>query len=646
MTDRRKMYINVTTLGEFRAKIGGRDVTPASEAGRLLLAIMTLSPERRENRGRLAAMLWEDTGEQQARARLRQALYTLRSDLGPDWDGLAASRTVVALAPGSIRSDIEALEAELAEGDVPDTIFLGDASPSSLLEALPEPGRLYASWLAIRRQALENRLRERLTALVREGDAHEKAARALLNLDPSDEFAARHLIGHHAHEGDTGRALKVYSDLWDHLDDVYGMEPSQTTQDLIAAVKIGKIAPTATAQLPPAAPVRLVIPPVAAPAAYDEAGQLAELFRAELIGRLCRFREFDVLDAALVDDVTGAYRLQLAAAWVAGRARLRLTLTRTRDGRVLWSDDRKDIAEHWSERIASVADSVAAACSLNLSRARLADIRRSGPTERTLDHWLLGQTLLDEFRPKSWDEATQAFRRAIALDPDFSGAYSSLSQVENIRHLVHPGRLPDPVGLAESRDLANRAIALDPGDSRALLCRAWASMLLGDFDRAESAFADAYDCNPNDPWTVISCALGAAFGGDQVRADALACRALEERWTHAPSVWGYHATIRFLGGDYAGCVAAAGNAGDGILNIPAWEAAAEFRQGRLDAAAAAWSRFESAARKHWAGQGAPTTARLLDWFGGSFPIRSRQARHLLRDSATGAAQAYLHCMQQ
>src|SRR5690606_38234647 len=136
------------------------------------------------------------------------------------------------------------------------------------------------------------------------------------------------------------------------------------------------------------------------------------------------------------------------------------------------------------------------------------------------------------------------------------------------------------------------------------------------------------------------------FGGDQARADTLAGRVLEERWTHAPSVWGYHATIRFLGGDYDGCVEAAANAGDSILNIPGWEAAAHFRRGRAGQAAAAWARFEAAARAHWAGEGEPTTERLLGWLKRSFPIRSHQTLKLLRENATGAARAYLHCMQE
>lgn len=645
MKGERTTHLKISTLGDFRVEADGREVTPRSEAGRLLLAILTLSSHRQESRARLAAMLWEEASEQQARARLRQALYRFRTELGPAWDGLAVNPTAVALTPNVVQSDVDSLETALRAGEVPEALLSSGELSSALLVSLPEPGQLYASWLAIRRQALENRLREALIEIVRAGKAHDRAARALLSLDPSDEFAARHLIGHYAREGDTGRALKVYSELWDHLDETYGMEPSQPTQELIAAVKKGEVATTPAAS-PPAMPTRLAVREVTMPGQGGEARQLADLFRAELIGWLSRFREFEVIDAALGDGAPAEFGLRMTASEIAGRARIRLTLARERDGRVLWSDEHDEVSARWSDRLAAVAGSVAAACSLSISRARLFEIRRAGTSKRALDHWLVGQMLLDEFRATSWDEAAEEFRRAIELDSEFSGAYSSLSQVHNISHLVHPGMTPDPEVLAESRDLANRAIALDPGDSRAHLCRAWAAMLTGAFDRAESAFADALDCNPNDPWTVISCALGAAFGGDQARADTLAGRVLEERWTHAPSVWGYHATIRFLGGDYDGCVEAAANAGDSILNIPGWEAAAHFRRGRAGQAAAAWARFEAAARAHWAGEGEPTTERLLDWLKRSFPIRSHQTLKLLRENATGAARAYLHCMQE
>ena len=56
----------------------------------------------------------------------------------------------------------------------------------------------------------------------------QRAARALLSLDPADEQAARYLMRAHDDRGETGRSLDIYASLWNHLDREYGQEPSLT----------------------------------------------------------------------------------------------------------------------------------------------------------------------------------------------------------------------------------------------------------------------------------------------------------------------------------------------------------------------------------------------------------------------------------
>lgn len=636
----------LTTLGTFRIEIEGRAVTPSSEAARHLLAILALSAERRESRSRLAGLLWEDSGETEARARLRQALYRLRTDLGQTWDGIEADRSAISIRPDMLVTDLDCIHEDLSRAVVPAALVTRPDITSHLLVALPERGQLYASWLAILRRNEENRLRQALMDIMRTGtpDQCNQAARALISLDPSDETAVRHLIESHAISGDIGRALQVYSDLWNHLEQTFGMEPSAATQDLVVAIKSGDRVTVATAVLPDPAPLRILVE--GTEAYKGDADQTVALFRASLIGALARFREFDVHDGTLSADIQADYRLRFVQSSLGQTRYLAVALVDGSDGRALWSERYGVEAGAWHESLLNATGNVASACSLNISRARLAGLRRSGGAARAVDHWLLGQLLLDEFRVESWDEAVGHFDAAIAIDPDFSGAYSSLAQVQNIRHLVFPGVLPDPVALSKSRDLANKAIALDPADSRAHLCRAWASMLMAEYDYAANAFRDALACNPNDPWTVISCGLGAAFGGNDDLAHSLSQRALSEKWANAPSIWGYLANIRYLFGEFEGAVAAADNAGTTIINIPAWKAASLFRMGAVKAAADAWSEFERAARRAWAAEVTPTTESLLHWFSHSFPIRRRNALSQLRSDAKGAAEAYLHCTQR
>ncbi|MEM7721188.1 MAG: BTAD domain-containing putative transcriptional regulator [Pseudomonadota bacterium] len=645
--------IHVELLGPFQAAIGGERVVFPSAPSRALFAILALSEGMTESRQRIAAMLWDDADEAQARRRLRQALYALRTALGPARGAISSVEATLALDPDQVRSDLADLEDALAKAQVPQLLLARADRVGMLLSDLPEPGTVFAGWLALRRRVIEARLTEALRRIARDADqkAAEAAALALLTLDPSDEMAARDLIARHAKVGETARALQIYSDLWTYLDENFDMEPGEATQALIARVKMGQ-----AADHTPAAPEGTVMRPdtavrfgIHAPSNRSQelqAGPIADLFRVELMDRMSRFRELEIVDTALRPRVRTDYGLGLMVSDLRGETRLTVTLSNSMSGQVLWSRSYAELSSDWADKIFSVADSVSAVCNIGLSRARLIEIRRSGPSERAFDYWLMGQMQLDDFRAESWDEATASFNRAIEIEPWFSGAWSSLSQVKNIRHLAHPGLAPDPVDLRRSRDLANRAIALDPEDSRAHLCRAWSNLLLENFDIAAAAFTDALDLNPNDPWTVISSALGAAFGGDMARALALMVRTTEERWANTPSVWAYHATIRVLSGEYAQAVAAADNAGTAILNIPAWKAAALVELRRLDEAAEAWGEFEAVARAAWVGEGPATTDGLIGWFRASFPIRRRRDRDRLHRAVAAAADRYLHCVQR
>lgn len=645
--------VRVELLGPFQAEVGGMRIAFPSAPSRALFAILVLSEDMTESRQRIAAMLWDETGEAQGRRRLRQALYALRTALGPARGAISAVQATLALDASQVSSDLADIESALAEGKVPEVLVARADRVGMLLSDLTEPGTVFASWLALRRRVIETRLTEALRRVARSPDreAAQSASVALRNLDPSDEMAARALIARYAEAGETARALQVYTDLWTYLDEHFDMEPGAATQALIARVKLGEITghdqatPEATTGHPDTA-VRLGIRSPQNRSEYLQAGRIADLFRAELIDRMSRFRELEIVDTALRPSIRTDYDLGLMVSDLRGETRLTVALSNSVSGQVLWSRGYAELSSDWADKIFSVADSVSAVCNIGLSRARLIEIRRSGPGERAFDFWLMGQMQLDDFRAASWDEATANFNRAIEIEPWFSGAWSSLSQVKNVRHLAHPGLAPDPADLRRSRDLANRAIALDPEDSRGHLCRAWSNLLLEQFDVAAVAFGDALDLNPNDPWTVISSALGAAFGGDLRHALALADRTTIQKWANTPSVWAYHATIRVLSGDYAQAVAAAENAGTAILNIPAWKAAALFELGRPDEAAQAWGEFEAAARPGWVGAGPPTTDGLLGWFRASFPIRRRQARDRLHRAVGAAADRYLHCVQR
>lgn len=625
--------LRLTLTGGVRAHLGDAALDLRSASVRRILAILALSPDMREARGRLAATIWDQSDEARARQNLRQALHDLGRRLaGAGWQGLEADRSTVALIPGSVVSDVEQTCRAVETGHVPDALLAGKVNPQDLLGDEAPAGEMFASWLRLRQRDLETRLQQGLYTILKTGggDTARQAAEALLRLDPSDEHAARFLIKACHDAGQTGRALSVYEALWTHLDEAFDCEPAAETQALIAFVKLDERAERPAGRVGAQDRLRLGLP--APPATGDAASDAsARLFRADLIAMLLRFRMLDIVDLA-VSDAAVDFRLDLSVASDAGHILLIASLTRDGDGSVIWSDRWLRLKEGWITTQAAVCERLAGSLAETISRARLAGLTGAEIAPGALDDWLLGNMALDRFDAAGLAEAETRFRRLIREAPGASVGYSSLARLSNGAHLMVPGRFRRAEDHAEARALAARAVALDPLDSRAHLHRAWACALLGEHDSAAASFAMARDCNPADPWTVLSSALGAGFGGDRALAADLSGRVLKEGWTTQAFQWGFHAPIRFLAGDYAGCVQAASDGGTAIPNLPAWKAAALWHADEHAAARSAWQGFTGLCKPHWRGPGTP-----LDWFLSLFPIRRPDDRARLAEGARGAS---------
>src|SRR3979411_2915684 len=106
----------------------------------------------------------------------------------------------------------------------------------------------------------------------------------------------------------------------------------------------------------------------------------------------------------------------------------------------------------------------------------------AGEPDVSLDihaRWLRGQNLITKFDPESWQRAVTIFRDAIRENPTFSPCYSSLVQMTNIEHFVHPGLVHDLEKARTTLELAKPPVQLDPVDSRAHLCCGLSHVMVG-----------------------------------------------------------------------------------------------------------------------------------------------------------------------
>ncbi len=73
--------LTLTFLGGFEASLGEHLAVLPTKKARALLAYLVMNPNQRHSREKMAGLLWGDSGEEQARANLRQTLTAMRHAL-------------------------------------------------------------------------------------------------------------------------------------------------------------------------------------------------------------------------------------------------------------------------------------------------------------------------------------------------------------------------------------------------------------------------------------------------------------------------------------------------------------------------------------------------------------------------------------
>jgi DNA-binding SARP family transcriptional activator len=231
----------VRALGPPLVAIGGRPA-PAELLWRKNLALLVyLARSDRQARGRehLTALLWGDKDQAAGRHSLNEALRVLRRALGAD--ALVTQGDTVALAPGAVLLDVEALEAALQAGDLAAAVALAGGE---FLEGFGVADATdFEDWLAAERLRWRGRsldaLVGRAEAVLRAGDpggARDLAERALL-LDPASERAARAAMRALAIGGDRATALERFAALEAALADRSGAVPGADTLALAERIR-------------------------------------------------------------------------------------------------------------------------------------------------------------------------------------------------------------------------------------------------------------------------------------------------------------------------------------------------------------------------------------------------------------------------
>lgn len=669
--------LHLSLFGPMSARFAGREVRIKSNKARATLAYIALSEARQETRERLVGLLWSESEEDKARASLRQTLRELRqacADAG--YHGLRIEWREVELDRNGVEVDVLSVIARAEQYEAHPALLNTPGLADTLLEGLDDLDPAFRVWLLAKRRTLQDRLLRALESGLR-NDALDPAQRgrlagSIINLDPTHEEACRYAMQTKAATGDTAGALRIYKNLWDVLDEDYGMEPGTATQKLVADIKTGAFEPppathqpgvqglaeTATTRTPSAAsldpllsPVQkresrlaLSLQPVAMHTVDADKTHLVSGFRQLLIASLIRFREWLVTDMPLppaqagpAQDIGGHYDAQMFAHQSGDAVHLTIMLKELETGLYIWSDGFELKLENWFDSQRRVVRRIAMALNVHLSAERLRRLSEQPDVSLGLyDRYLRCQTLVRTFDPQHWDRLGRQFQEIIAEAPGFVPAYCGLADMHNIEHIVHPGIFRTRERERKALNYARSAVQLDPADMRAHRCLAWAYAMAKQYVQAQMHTELACELNPNDSWTIVSTALLLAFFGQSERAAELADVALDLALAPSRTHWAFQVDIQFLRGNYQAALDAADRAQDVLWGVAAWRAATLAHLGRTEEAAAEAERFVARVRANWFGAEPATDETVVRWLLHLYPISRREDWERLREGLHGA----------
>jgi TolB-like protein len=519
--------LKLTLLGGFEMRLStGAIADLPGQKDRALLAFLAIAAGEAHSRERLAGLLWSETGDQQARDSLKQALMRLRRCLGSaDGETLRADRQSVGLDRDAVSMDVLVFE-RLVHGGTIDALseavalYRGDR-----LDGIAVRDPAFEDWLLLERQRLrqlfERALAELMSQALAAGDREKAtaAARRLLLLDPLSEAACRTLMQVHTDEGQTAQALKLYDGLRDRLHRELGVQPERDTTALcerirrrtavdsapVEAAANGR--PTASS---PATKPSIAVLPFRNLSGDPEQQYFSDGITEDIIVELSRFRMLFViarhssfryrgtgLDLTRVGQELGVrYLVEGSVRRLGDRLRISAQLIDAATGGNLWADHYdRDAGE-----ILRMQDDIVRAIATTLgdridAAGRERALRLSPDALSAHDLVLRGEAHFMRFIKEENAEARRLGLKALALDPQCAEAYAQVGWTHCMDHLF---------GWAGDRDLGTalalgqRAVLLDPADCRARALLGFVHTFRREYDEARAQLRAAIALNPND----------------------------------------------------------------------------------------------------------------------------------------------------
>ncbi len=538
-------------LGMMRA-ISPEDenILPHAKKTRAVLAYLCLMHGERLLRSRVAGIIWDRSGEAQARESLRHALNELNRTghwhLEKDHD--------------AVRLDVTGCWIDAFE--IPENSDL-------LLEGLYGISPSFDQWLVGERIRLEHRWQTRLekdlSGLIADAAAPElraAAARKLLNVVPTHEAAVRNLMSAFVDLDDDAQAIREYERFRQVVSTNLGMPPSDKTIALYEAIRLGsRVRATRalsrtehkawntgefsegkddlTGKETSGADTALHIQPSIAVLPFRNlSGELghdhvSEGLAEDLVEALSRvqglfvvsrlsaavFRTQDRPPVAVGEALGVRYVLSGSIRLVRDQLRLIVELTDAANGTPLWISRIDEKFSDLLEVQGRLAETVVRSVAPHVRSAELKRVRVKRPEHQgAYDLFLRAQENMHSPSRATFETSQHLLEAAIAREPQYAAALAWLAHWHVMR--VGQGWSPDEAHDAAQADyLAKQAVECDATEPMAFAVQGHVSAYFHkDFDLALTCFDRALQINPNASRAWLWSAYTYAWIGEGSRA--------------------------------------------------------------------------------------------------------------------------------
>lgn len=559
--------IRLKLLGDFRClNEDGTQVDIALAKDRGLLAILALSPEFKSSRSKIIDLLWSTRGNEQARASLRQSLWSLKKCIGNSADSvLQVDRRQIGLNPLCVATDVADFHQLMATATKESVESAVKLYHGDLLPDLEIKDKVWQEWSTMERERLRLKVVEALRFLIDCYGAGSQpkqlieVGRKLVEFEPFQEEGHRAIMCGYVGCNQRAMALKHYEQCRGLLQQELNTSPDSATQDLFSQIKDGNTrvgqdrqgstldkqcrshfpaqsvieVSAVLEELPQTAafitkPSILVMPFVNL---SDDSAQdyVAHGVTDNVIVSLTRFRELFVFaykTSMATEDLVGgtanAYK-ELGAKYVLegsvqrtrDQVRVSARLIDAENGHHLWAQNyERELVDYLAvqDEIAEliVSSLVGTVAETDHMRA----LNKPPQQLAAYDFVLKGRVLLNRSRfvKEVECEARDYFNKALDLDQTYASAFAGLAV--SYTNELHCNWCEQPEqALTSAWEYATKALELDSANIRARYALACVYYFRGEHERASLEIEHAIAINPHDYHVVCAKAWFLTYSG-------------------------------------------------------------------------------------------------------------------------------------